>query len=102
MKDDADVNSNLIQYSDDTFIFCSRRTFSERKLHLEKSIVKLIIFSKKILLNINERRTKFIIFGTPKKNKIEKLVVNRCTVLKKKVVKHLGGHIDCNFFSLKK
>ena len=97
MKDVTDVNSNLIQYSDDTFIFCSGRTFSERKLHLEKSIVKLILFSKKIVLNVNESRTKFIIFGAPKKNKVKKLVVNRCTVLEKKVVKHLGVHIDCNF-----
>ena len=28
MKDDTDVNSNIIQYADDTFIFCSRKTIS--------------------------------------------------------------------------
>ena len=26
MKDDTDLNSNIIQYADDTFIFCSGKT----------------------------------------------------------------------------
>ena len=29
-------------------------------------------------------------------NKIEEIVVIRCTVLEKKIVKYLGVHIDCN------
>ena len=48
MKDDTDVNSNIIQYADDTFIFCSGNTISESKLHLEKSIANLIPFSGKM------------------------------------------------------
>ena len=36
LKDDTDVNSNIIQYADDTFIFCSGKATSESKLHLEK------------------------------------------------------------------
>ena len=40
MKDDTDVKTNIIQYADDTFIFCSGKTISESKLHLEKSIAK--------------------------------------------------------------
>ena len=48
MKDDTDVNSNVIQYADDTFNFCSGKTISESKLHLEKSIVKLILLSGKM------------------------------------------------------
>ena len=47
MKDDTDVNSNIIQCADDTFIFCSGKTISESKLHLEKSIAKLILFFRK-------------------------------------------------------
>ena len=96
MKDDTDVNSNIIHYADDTFILCSRKTFSESKLHLEKSIAKLILFFKKSELNVNESKTEFIIFGAPKRNKIEEIVVNGCTVLEKKVVNYLGVHIDCN------
>ena len=78
MKDDTDVNSNIIQYADDNFIYCSGKTIYESKLHLEKS------------------KTEFNIFGAPKRNKIEEIVVNGCTVLEKKVVKYLGVHIDCN------
>ena len=96
MKDDTDVNSNKIQYADDTFIFCSGKTNSELKLHLEKSIAKLIHFFRKKELNVNESKTEFIIFGAPKRNKIEEIVVNGCTVLEKKVVKYLGVHFDCN------
>ena len=36
LKDDADVNSNIIQYADDTFIFCSGKTISESNYILEK------------------------------------------------------------------
>ena len=96
MKDDTDVNSNIIQYADDTFIFCSGKTIYESKLHLEKSIAKLIHFFRKNELNVNESKTEFIIFGAPKRNKIEEIVANRCTVLEKKVVKYMGVHTDCN------
>ena len=96
MKDDTDVNSNIIQYADDTFIFCSGKTISESKLHLEKSIAKLILFFRKNELNVNESKTESIIFGAHKKNKTEEIVDNGCTVLEKKVVKYLGVHIDCN------
>ena len=95
MKDDTDVNSNIIQYDDDTFFF-SGKTVSESKLHREKSIVKLSFFFKKDELNVNEKKSEFIFFGAPKRNKIEEIVVNGCTVLKKKVVKYLGVHVDCN------
>ena len=53
MKDETDVNSNIIQYADDTFIFCSGKTISESKLYLEKSIAKLILFFRKNELNVN-------------------------------------------------
>ena len=56
MKEDTDVNSNIIQYADDTFIFCSGKTISESKLHLEKSIAKLILFFRKNELNVNESK----------------------------------------------
>ena len=72
MKDDTDVNSNIIQYADDTFIVCSGKTISESKLHLEKSIAKLILFFRKNELNVNESKTEFIIFGAPKKTKSKK------------------------------
>ena len=86
VKDDTDVNSIIIQYADDTFIFCSGKTISESKLHLEKVIAKLILSFKKNELNVNEIKTKFIILGAPKRNKIEKkIVVNGCTVLEKKL-----------------
>ena len=95
MKDDAHVNSNIIQYADDTFIFCSGKTISESKLHFEKSIAKLILFFRKHESNVNESKTELIIFGAPKRNKIQEMVVNGCTFLEKKVVKYLGVHIDC-------
>ena len=93
MKDDTDVNSNIIQYSDDNFIFWSGKTISESKLHLEneKSIAKLILFFRKNELNVNESKTEFIIFGAPKRDKIEEIVVNRCTVLEKKSCEILGS-----------
>ena len=97
MKDDTDVNSNIIQYADDTFIFCSAKTISESKLHLEKSIAKLILFFRKNELKVNESKTKFIIFGAPKRNKIKEIIVNGCTALGK-VVKYLGVQIGCNLF----
>ena len=75
--------------------FCSGKTISESKLLLEKSIAKLILFFRKNELNVNESKSEFI-FGAPKRNKIEEIVVNGCTVLEKKVVKYLGVHIDCN------
>ena len=96
MKGDTDVNSNIIQYADDTFIFCSGKTISESKLHLEKSIAELILFFMKNELNINESKTEFIIFGAPKRSKIEEIVINGCTGLERKVVKYLGVNIDCN------
>ena len=72
MKDDTDVNSNIIQYTDDTFIFCSGKSISESKLHLEKSIAKFILFFKKNELNVNESETKFKIFGPLKGTKSKK------------------------------
>ena len=54
MKDDTDVNSNIIQYADDTFIFCSgiifcsRKTISESTLHLEKVLLNSFSFSGKM------------------------------------------------------
>ena len=85
MKDDTDVHSNTIQYSDETFIFCSEKTISESKLHLERSIAKLFLFFKKNLSNENESKPEFIIIGDPKTNKIEEIVVYGCTVLEKKI-----------------
>ena len=83
MKDDIDVISNIIQYAIDTFIFCSGQKISELKLHFELSIAKLILFFKKNELNVNESKTKFIMFGAPKRNKIEEIVINRYTDLTK-------------------
>ena len=57
--------------------------------------VLLLIFRKKEL-NVNEIKTEFIIFGAPKRNKMEDIVVTGCTVLEKKVEKYLVVHIDCN------
>ena len=96
MKDDADVNSKIIQYADDTLIFRSGKIISESKLHLEKSIAKHFLFIKKNDKNVNETKIALIIFGTPKRNKIEEIVVNRCTVHEKKVAKYLGVNFDCN------
>ena len=64
---------------------------------MKKSIAKIILFFKRHELNLNENKIEFIIFVAPKRNKIEEIVVNGCTVLEKKVVKFLGVHIDCNF-----
>ena len=91
MKDDTDVNSNIIQYADDTFIFCSGKTNYESKLHLEKSIAKFIHFFRKNELNVNGSKTEFTIFGAPKRNKIEEIIVNGCTVLEKKSCEILGS-----------
>ena len=77
------------------FSICGK-TLSESKLHLEKSIANLILFFRRNELNVNESKTEFIIFGAPKRTKIDEIVVNGCTVLEKKVVKYLGVHIDCN------
>ena len=60
MKVDTDVNSNIIQYADDIFIFCSGKTSSESKLHLGKSIAKLILFHE-IEFNVNGSKTELII-----------------------------------------
>ena len=62
MKDDTDVNSNIIQYADDTFIFCSGKTISEPKFILEKSIAILILFFKKNELSVNESKTEIHYF----------------------------------------
>ena len=45
---DLDVNSKTIQYADDTFIFCSGKTISETKLHLEKVLLNSFSFSRKM------------------------------------------------------
>ena len=65
MKDDTDVNANIIQYADDIFIFCSGKAISESKLHLGKSIAKLNLFFKKNVFDVNESKTEFIIFWSP-------------------------------------
>ena len=97
MKDDVDVYSNIKQYADDTFILCSEKTISESKCFLEKSIAKLILFFRKNELNVSESKTQFIVFGVPKRNKIEEINFNGYTVFEKKVVKYfLGVFIDCN------
>ena len=69
---------------------------SESKLHLEKIIAKLILFFRKNELKVNESKTEFKIFEVPKRNKIEEINVNGCTVLEKRIVKYLGVHIDCD------
>ena len=93
MKDDTDLNSDIILYADDTFICCSGRTISESKLHLEKSITNLIFFFKRNELIVNESKT---VFGALKWKEIEKNVVNGCTVLEKNFAKNLGVLTDCN------
>ena len=102
IKDDTDVTSNKIQYADDTFIFCRGKTISESRLHLQKRMAKLILFFKKNELNVNENKTKFIIFGAPKRNKIDEIVVNGCTVLERKIVKQLLVILTVIFPSMKK
>ena len=72
MKDDTDVNSKIIQYADDTFIFCSGKTIYESKLHLEKSISKLIHFFRKNELNVNESKTEFTFLEPIKETKSKK------------------------------
>ena len=76
-------------------------SFAVEKQYLNQSyILKKVLlnsfFFRKNELNVNESKTEFIIFGAPKRNKIEEIVVNGCTVLENKVVKYLGVHIDCN------
>ena len=70
MKDDNDVNSNIIQYADDTFIFCSRKQFLNQSYILKKVLLNSFSFRKNGLY-VNESKTEFIIFGAPKRNKIE-------------------------------
>ena len=53
-----------------------------------------IIRTLMILLSFNS--IEFNIFGDPKRNKFEELVVSGCTVIEKKVVRYLVVHIDCN------
>ena len=91
MKADTEVTSITIRYANGTFIFCSGKTISDSKLHLEKSIAKLILFFKENELIVNESKTEFIIFGAPKRNKIEEIVVNGYTVLAKKSFEILGS-----------
>ena len=61
MKYDTDVNSNIIQYADDSFIFCSGKTIESKLLH-EKSIAVLILFFKKNELSVDESKTEIHYF----------------------------------------
>ena len=96
MKNNTDVNSTIIYHADDTFVFCSRKTISESKLHLKKCIGKLTLFFRKNELNVNGSSSRellpFTFFSR----------TDGCAVLEKKVVKYLGVLIDCNPSSMKK
>ena len=48
MKDDADVNSNIIQYADDTVIFRSGKTIYESKYILKNVLLNSFTFSRKM------------------------------------------------------
>ena len=75
-----------------------KQFLNQKNKNTSKSIAKLILFFKRNESNVNESKTEFIIFGAPKRNKIEEIVVNGCTVLKKKFVNYLGVHFDCTLF----
>ena len=80
MKLDTDVNSNIIQHADDTFIACSAKKNFLLNIHLEENIAKFISLFQKNELYVIESKTKLVNFGAPKRNKIEETVFYVCNV----------------------
>ena len=48
MKDDTDVNSNIIQYDNDTFIFCREKQFLNQNYIVKNVLLNSFSFSRKM------------------------------------------------------
>ena len=56
------LNLHLVQYADDTFIYCSEHNMNSAILKLENSLQEVVNYFKKIKLRISPEKTKFTIF----------------------------------------
>ena len=63
-----DNQCKIIQYADDTMIFCSHEEPEKAKSAVEKIIQKLVLYFETHQLTINAEKTEFILFSKPSKN----------------------------------
>ena len=102
VNDMENVNDNqckIIQYPDDTRIFCSHEEPEKAKSAVEKIVRKLVLYFETHQLTINAEKTEFITFSKLSKNEtVEhlKLQVKDQIIQTSSCVKYLGVYLDRN------
>ena len=88
----------LLQYADDTFIYCNGTDIQTCILNLEHTLETVNSFFKELKLTLSPEKTKFIIFTKQNYNNIKdiKLCFNNTYISPSKVIKYLGLYIDYN------
>ena len=92
-------NCNLIQYADDTMISSSHNALTTARNKVQQTIERLVNFFESHQLTINAKKTEFICFCKPSKNKfagsrtinVKNQIINTSTT-----VKYLGVYLDQN------
>ena len=92
-------SSNLVQYADDTLVFVAESCTDTGITNLERILEKLIDYFVSHRLNINAKKTEFIVFCKPSKTssiKIVQLQVHSHSIKQKECVKYLVVQLDRN------
>ena len=84
----------IVQYADDTFIFCNDKDSGKAKQMLERFIINVIDYFEKHQLVVNKDKTEYIIFSRNKSMTGQILDVNGEKVCSKDTVKYLGVYLD--------
>ena len=89
----------LVQYADDTFIFVSGKKIEDAINLLEKNAKCLVDFFHRHRLNLNDKKTEFIVFCRKSTNGLTKklkLKINDHLIEHRTIVKYLGVYLDQN------
>ena len=62
----------IVQYANDIFLFVADKFVNTAKQRLETNIAKLVDYFESHRLNLNEDKTKFIVFCKNSQNKVTK------------------------------
>ena len=99
MRQSISKPCELVQYADDTFIFVSDSKIENAIDTLEKNTHNLVAFFDSHRLNLNDKKTEFIIFCRKAMNNLTKNIkmrVNNHYIEHKTTVKYLGLYLDQN------
>ena len=97
LRDQIDKKCEVVQYADETLLLASAPIQRECKTIIEKKVILLTKYFKRLKLQLNPSKTEFILFSRNRNfSESDSIKIGKEFITESKSVKYLGVHIDKN------